>query len=273
MFVSVAYNGDITKMKYKVRDLPSGVACTFRIEGYNNGGWGHPSEETPFITPGEEFSPLPFLKKWTKLSLGGPLAVIDRLKTYPNHRDEYITGLGKISSFAARSNGFHKGLVQIKVAEVGMHALDRFPDDKDIIALAFRVMACAMRGPKDRKVRLFLTQNGIVTKCDTYANKFRIDPFIVNNIVDLRKWIKLINPIPEQVFEEVVEKVESSSEEEEEDEEQAIGSGNGNGSGNVNANIKGKIGDNAGAKPVAVATKSVEPRAAKVSFIGVKITK
>jgi len=205
-------------MKYKVRDLPSGVQCTFRIEGYNNGGWGQPSEETPFITPGEEFSPLPFMKRWTKLSLGGPLAIIDRLNLYPNHRDDYITGLAKISGFAARSNGFHKGMIQVKVAEVGMHALKRFPNDRDIIALAFRVLACAMHGPKDRKVRLLLTQGGIVAICEEYANKFRIDPYIVGAIVDLRKWISIIGAIPEQVHEVPIEKVESSDEEEEEDE-------------------------------------------------------
>jgi hypothetical protein len=208
-------------MKYKVRDLPSGVPCTFRIAGYNNGGWGQPSEETPFITPGEEYSPLPFLKKWTKLSLGGPLAVLDRLNLYPNHRDEYITGLAKISGFASRSNGFHKGMIQTKVAEVAMHALDRFPDDRDIIALALRVMSCAMRGPKDRKVRLFLTQNGIVGKCAKYAEKFRIDPYIVSNTVDLRKWISIIDAIPEQVHEVPVEVVESSDEDDDEEEGRA----------------------------------------------------
>ena len=96
-------------MKYKIRDLPSGVPCTFRITGYNNGGWGMPSEETPFITPGEEYNPLPTLKKWSKLSLGGPLAIIDRMQLYPNHRDEQVAGLKKVYSFAMKSGGFHKG--------------------------------------------------------------------------------------------------------------------------------------------------------------------
>ena len=105
----IAYRFDITKMKYTVKNLPSGVSCAFRITGYNNGGWGLPSEETPMITPGEEFDPLPQATRWRKLMLGGPLAVLDRLALYPDHRHEHSAGLHKLLAFAMKTNGFHKG--------------------------------------------------------------------------------------------------------------------------------------------------------------------
>lgn len=105
----IAHSRDIETQKFTIRNLPAGVQCTFRVRGFNNGGWGMYSEETAMICPGEDQIPIPNHVRWKKLTMGGTLAIIDRLKLYPDHRHEYITGLRKILAFAMQNNGFHKG--------------------------------------------------------------------------------------------------------------------------------------------------------------------
>lgn len=215
----IDYKGVVRTTKFTIKDLPAGVHCAFRICGFNNGGWGLPSEETPLICPGEEYTPLPHNVRWRKLSLGGPLAVIDRLQYYPDHRHEYITGLRKVLIFAQKMDGFHKGTVQLKVAAVAMHAIDRFPRDRELAGLAFELMGYAMQGPKDRKVRLYLSQNGIVAKCDENLEFFRIDPYVVAGITHLRRLMPkgFIHETPEMIHEVEPEAAEDSDTSDDED--------------------------------------------------------
>ena len=42
----------VTKTSYTVRELPSGVACQFRIRAFNNGGWSKYSQPTAMVTWG-----------------------------------------------------------------------------------------------------------------------------------------------------------------------------------------------------------------------------
>ena len=112
-------------------------------------------------------------------------------------------------------------MVQLKVAEVAMAALEKFPADRHIIALCFEAMVCAMRGPKSRRVRAYLTQKGLLAKTTQCIELYRNDPYIVNAVIGLRQHISIIPALPEIVHEEAKAKEESSDEESAEEEEEA----------------------------------------------------
>lgn len=107
----IAYNGDITTTKYKIRDLPTGVYCQFKVVGYNSGGWGLHSEETIMVCPGEELNPLGYGIKWKRLAMGGPLSVVDRMNVYPKHRHEALKGMEMLIAFGQQKHGFQKGML------------------------------------------------------------------------------------------------------------------------------------------------------------------
>ena len=103
-------------------------------------------------------------------------------------------------------------MVQLKVADEAMHALTRFPEDREIAGIAFTVMGWAMKGPKDRKVRLYLTQNNITALTDKYMELYRIDTYVVGGITLLRNVLtnKIINPTPAMKIKEEVKAVVDS---------------------------------------------------------------
>eukprot|EP01033_Poteriospumella_lacustris_P007967 gene7967-5733_t len=49
----------IRETHYVVRDLPSGIACRFRVQAFNPAGWSSFSIASDYVTPGEEQTPLP----------------------------------------------------------------------------------------------------------------------------------------------------------------------------------------------------------------------
>ena len=44
--------GDILKTRFLIRNLPMGIACQFKVSGYNNAGWGEFSDHTSYVVPG-----------------------------------------------------------------------------------------------------------------------------------------------------------------------------------------------------------------------------
>ena len=108
-------------------------------------------------------------------------------------------------------------MVAVKVAEVILHALEKFPDDREIATVAFRLLSLTLKGPKDRKVKLFLTQNGITERTDKYMDMYRIDTEIISGIMELRTMMpRNIHPTPEMIHE--VEKTDSDSDSDSDDE-------------------------------------------------------
>lgn len=142
------------------------------------------------------------------------------------------------------------GLAQVKVAELGIHALDRFPNDREISQVTFMLLAFSMIGPKERKSRLYMTQHNITEKCDKNMEWFRCDTQVIAGITKMRDLmpLRVIKPTPEMKFEE--EKKEESdddSEDEKPKEEPAQVQVQAGVAGNVNK------GGKAGAAPSAAA--------------------
>lgn len=100
----------------------------------------------------------------------------------------------------------------MRVAAVALQALNTFPNDRDVCGGAFLLLSYAMRGPKDRKVRLFLNNNGITALAERYMERFRIDSKVIGGISQLRSVMttKFIPRHKDLVHEEPVVEVESS---------------------------------------------------------------
>ena len=54
----VYHPGDIRINTFVMKNLPLGVACQFRVQAFNVGGWGKLSEESRFVIPGEDLEPV-----------------------------------------------------------------------------------------------------------------------------------------------------------------------------------------------------------------------
>lgn len=50
--------------KFLVRNLPIGVACQFKVEAFNHGGWSLCSEFSAYVTPGEDSLPISKAMRW-----------------------------------------------------------------------------------------------------------------------------------------------------------------------------------------------------------------
>lgn len=194
----IEYSNDICTTRFLVRNLPMGVPCQFKVAAYNNGGWGELSEESLLAIPGEEQTPLSAALRWKRLTMGGPISLMDRLDFYPKHRMEHVDGLQKILQFALQT-GLKKGTIANRATLLCLRALQTFPDDPDIACSAFRMMGICLRSPKQhKKIKVILTQHGIRELCDHYSHKFRSNSAIINGIVLIRSgMMKWINPIPD----------------------------------------------------------------------------
>lgn len=69
-WTEVHYPGDIKKSTFLVRNLPSGIPCKFKVQAYNNGGWGESSEESNYVTPGEDLDPISDNQRWLRIREG-----------------------------------------------------------------------------------------------------------------------------------------------------------------------------------------------------------
>ena len=118
-------------------------------------------------------------------------------------------------------------MVAVKVAEIVIHALDTFPGDRELAEPAFTLLSLTLKGPKERKVKLYLTQKGITRKCDMYMEMYRNDTNIMNGISQLRmRMPKNINPNPIIIYEEVAKKDEVSDSDSDDDNGPVISANN-----------------------------------------------
>ncbi|KAJ1439130.1 hypothetical protein B484DRAFT_391978, partial [Ochromonadaceae sp. CCMP2298] len=179
------YPGDITHTRFRVRDLPMGVACQFRVAGGNSAGWGDYSEATTMVTPGEQCEVLPQALKWRRLRAGGVLAVLDRLERYGVYRDEHLVGLRMLLGWG---RGGYKSLpTTLRVAGVALKSLGTFEMDPEIINLGLNLLGRCLKGDKfERRVRQLALAADIVGRVGRYLQSFRSNPRVMQAIQGLR---------------------------------------------------------------------------------------
>lgn len=196
----INYTPEIRLTRFLVRDLPSGVACRFRVSAFNNGGWSRDSKETGNVIPGEELTPLQTAGRWRKIGLGGPMAILDKMRLGPLDRLENILGLKRLSAFAQKGNGFAKGSVQLKAAAAALTALDTFEDDVQIISAALSLIGWTLfGGPGADRVRVLLDRNNFAGLAEGYMERFRMDSAIINAAAFARSSYSAIPCTPEFV--------------------------------------------------------------------------
>lgn len=222
----INYTPEIRLTRFLVRDLPSGVACRFRVSAFNNGGWSRDSKETGNVIPGEELTPLQTAGRWRKIGLGGPMAILDKMRLEPLNRLENTLGLRRLSAFAQKSNGFAKGSVQLKAAAAALTAIDTFEDDTQMISAALMLIGWTLfGGPGTDRVRILLDRNNFAGLVEGFMERFRMDSAIINAAAFARSSHSAIPQAPEFVptRDEEDEKKEDSedlgTDSEEEDEE------------------------------------------------------
>lgn len=192
----VYYPGDVAKTQFLARDLPMGVSCQFKVTACNSGGWGQLSEETIFVTPGEESEQMSSETKWRRIQQGGILAAIDHMQTCPRDGDEQRRGLKMLLSFGQTNNGFKNSAMALQVAAVLVAVLRTFDMDPAIIALSYTVLGWCVRGKAERKVRHFCVEEGIVALVAESTRKFRTNSNVMNATSWLRNAMPKYLPLP-----------------------------------------------------------------------------
>lgn len=219
----IPYPSDLTKRTFTVRSLPSGVQVQFKVQGFNSGGWGKPSQASEPLCPGEKLMPIDDKVKWHRLNTGGPLAIVARLDSFPLHRHEYVTGLRLLVSLAQKSNGFQRENVQIKVAKVAIHSLETFFADPDLCATAVLLLGYSLRGPNYDLVKTFLEEEDIADKMRGLVDAFRNESKVIGAVTWLRAVMEEIDPIPALVIVEPPKKRRTPEEDELEEGDGAAG--------------------------------------------------
>jgi hypothetical protein len=191
--------GDITSTKFVVRDLPMGVACQFKVQAHNSGGWGDCSPETLYVTPGEDHDVLPASIRWKRLHMSGIWGIMDRMDLYPENRNEQFVGLKMIHGFALCDHGFRKLKLALKVVEISFHNLKTFIYDPEVISLAINNIGWCIQGKYERKVRQFVVQSNLDAMVTELLSRYRYHTAVVASVQWLRtgNMSKYITEIPE----------------------------------------------------------------------------
>lgn len=216
----VYYAGDITNTKFVVRDLPMGVACQFKVQAFNPGGWGAFSEPTAYVTPGEDQAVLPDSVRWKRLNQSGLFGIMDRMDLYPYHRKEQYLGLKMINGYALCGHGFKKVKLAIRICEVCLRCLNIYMYDPEIIVFAISIIGWCLVGRGERKVRALLNQRNLNDVVTERLTRYRYLTTVVAAVQWLRtgNMSKYITEVPEfkyRVLFPEEEEEESSSDEEE----------------------------------------------------------
>lgn len=195
----VYYSGDIMKTLFLVRDLPMGVSCQFKVQAWNSGGWGELSEETIFVTPGEETEHVSFETRWKRLQQGGLLAVLDHLELSTADCEEMRKGLHMIVNYGQNSVGFKNARISMRVAQLAIKCIRTFVLDADVLSLSFITLGWCIRGKAERKARQLCIELGIVELVEESIKTFRNDGKVMNGIAWLRGTMMKYLTIPPEI--------------------------------------------------------------------------
>ena len=139
LWKQVDYRGVITPLSFKIRNMPSGVHSKFRVEAFNQGGWSAASEETEYVCPGSAVTQPSKGVGWNRMAMGGSLSVVDHMSRHPYSREDALRGLRLLVVFGQRDIDFHKGKIQLKVAQRCIEALKTFRNDPEVIHFLLEV--------------------------------------------------------------------------------------------------------------------------------------
>ena len=198
-WMEVYYPGDIQKTQFLVRDLPMGVGCQFKVQAYNSGGWSGLSEETIFVTPGEETEVVSFENRWKRLEKGGLLAVLDYMDICGANCEETRKGLHMIINYGQNGTGFKNARIALRVAALAIKCIKTFVLDSDVLSLSFTTLGWCIRGKPERKARQLCIEQGIVALVEECTAKFRTDGKVMNSIAWLRGTMLKYLTIPPEI--------------------------------------------------------------------------
>jgi hypothetical protein len=177
---------DITTTRFTVRNLPCGLACQFRVQACNHGGWGEFSPETAYVIPGEKSEVLPPTIRWKRLQQGGPLAILDRLEQHPLQSEEYKVGMRYLVGFCSAQHGFTDSNIALRAVRLIMQALQTFEHDVAIVAYGYALLGWCMVGKSEFKVKNLLVEHALVDLVLQHMHRFRYNGAVVNAITTLR---------------------------------------------------------------------------------------
>lgn len=178
--------GPIPTSHYHIRNLTRGVECQFRVKAYNNGGWGSESLPSDEVCPGAGYTTISTAVRRSRLSMGGPLAILDRLELHPVTRTEHLWGLSRLRSMGQIASGYKRGNVQVKVALAAVHGLKTFPSDPEMIGAALSLLGWALVGPAKEGVLKILKDNKVAELSIEYMSKYRINCDVIGAVTLLR---------------------------------------------------------------------------------------
>ena len=175
-------------MRFSVNHLPLGVPTEFCVAAANIGGWSKLSPPSVMATPGEDVLPYSAQKSWNLVSQGGPLAILDRLAKYPEHRHDHLTGFRFLIVFAQREGvGFSRLNVREKASAACMQALRTFPLDDEICTGAFTIIGYCLQGYMFKKLTNGLIRGGLLEEVKTHMHHYRNNSRVMNAVLWLNR--------------------------------------------------------------------------------------
>ncbi len=194
----VYYPGDILKTQFLVRDLPMGVGCQFRVSACNNAGWSKLSQETIYVTPGEENEQISVEARWRRIQQGGILATLDHMEQLCKNSDEQRRGLHMLLCFGQANIGFKNSAMALKVAAAAIAAIKTFDLDPEITALSYNVLGWCLKGKGERKTRAYCMQNNLLELVQQSTTHYRYQSNVMNAIAWLRNTLSKYLPPPQE---------------------------------------------------------------------------
>ena len=132
--------------RFTVNHLPIGVRTEFRVIGFNTVGCSPPSKSSVRVTPGENLIPLGSEHRWRRLSVGGPMAVLDLIDGNIKRRHEVLGGFRLLIAFAQKTGGYQRLGVQSRGCKLCTEAIKIFPKDMSVIGGALLVIGYCFIG-------------------------------------------------------------------------------------------------------------------------------
>jgi hypothetical protein len=177
-----------SSMRWNVNYLPLGVPTEFCVAAANIGGWSKLSLPSVTATPGEDLVPHTAQKTWKIISQGGPLAILDRLAKYPQHRHDHLTGFRYLIVYAQREGaGYSRLNIKEKASQACMKALRTFPLDDEICTGAFTILGYCLQGYMFKKLTMGLIKDGLIELIDSHIRQYRNDTRVMNAVLWLNR--------------------------------------------------------------------------------------
>lgn len=181
---SIKHTPGSTTIRFSANHLPLGVPTEYCVAAKNIGGWSKLSPPSVTATPGENLLPYSTQKAWKVVALGGPLAVLDRLDAYPEHRSDHLNGFRFLIVFAQREGeGFSRLHVKEKASKMCLRALRTFPLDDEICAGAFQIIGYCLQGYMFKKLTMELIRDGLLEEMDKHMAQYRNNSRVMNSIL------------------------------------------------------------------------------------------